>query len=68
MPAPRSMPSIQPNGNFQTIPQMPQINSDPMMPVGGPASTIPDVKTPNLQSNMFKMQRNRSKFFLFVFS
>lgn len=30
----------------------------------GPTETI--TKTPNLQSNMFKMQRNRSNFFFFL--
>lgn len=69
MPAPRPMPSMQPEGNFQTLPQMPKMNSDPMMPVPGvgPTSTIPEIKPPNAQSNMFKMQRNRSKFFIDFF-
>lgn len=62
MPTVTNMSSIQQEGNIQTLPNiLPNINSE-IMPM--PGNAITEIKTPNLQSNMFKMQRNRSNVYL----
>lgn len=71
-PLPVSMPSQIPISGGPHMPASAPISNamvaptGPAIPAGSAASTDPTMKTPSLQSNMFKMQRNRSNFFCFV--
>lgn len=73
LPPMQTLPTI-PSQSFNSVggagPHMPAPIVNVMAAPAGPMasvdpSTTATTKTPNLQSNMFKMQRNRSNFLLF---
>lgn len=71
MSAPTMAQSQPPVSQMNSMPlpaESPIDHSNNMQPQSNPMVATDPMKTPNLQSNMFKLQRNRSEFHLEILS